>query len=333
MSGTGKSFIGALLAKAIHECTAQTILVVCYTNHALDQFLQDLIGIGINDSSIVRIGGRASASVQHLSLQSQERTKQPLSRAEWTLIDQGKSTSGFLVGRLQKAFQDLADADRAITLDDILTHIEFEDPDFWDAFKVPSAADGSRMIGRNGKPVKEDYLLWQWSKGGNAGMLKNHPTVCATEKIWKMDPPSRQAMIAKWREEITKTLVTDVCNVGRDYNNSQDELARRFRESTVAFLKQKRIIGCTTTGAAKYAEDLAAISPDVLLVEEAGEILESHILTALGADTSQMILIGDHKYVLASCTISYPDSYSHLFQTASSKSQQLQPHSREKGRI
>jgi superfamily I DNA and/or RNA helicase len=33
----------------------------------------------------------------------------------------------------------------------------------------------------------------------------------------------------------------------------------------------------------------------VLLVEEAGEILESHILTALGSRTKQLILIGDHK--------------------------------------
>jgi hypothetical protein len=34
----------------------------------------------------------------------------------------------------------------------------------------------------------------------------------------------------------------------------------------------------------------------VLLVEEAGEILESHIMTALSDDIEQIILIGDHKY-------------------------------------
>lgn len=300
MSGTGKSFIGALLAKAIHDHTSQTILVVCYTNHALDQFLEDLIDIGIAASSIVRIGGRASASVQHLSLQFQERTKRPLSRAEWTLIEQAKSGAGFLVGRLQSSFQALANTDKATTLDDILTYIEFEDPEYWDAFQVPSAADGSQIVGRKGRPIQQDYLIWQWSKGWDAGMFKDHPDVRAAAKIWNMDPPSRQVLLAKWKGEIVKGHITDMCNVGRDYNNAQDELARRSRESTVGFLKQKRIIGCTTTGAAKYAEDLAAVSPDVLLVEEAGEILESHILTALGAKTNQMILIGDHKYVLVS---------------------------------
>ena len=45
-------------------------------------------------------------------------------------------------------------------------------------------------------------------------------------------------------------------------------------ESLVAQLKTKRIIGSTTTGAAKYTEDLQVVSPGVLLVEEVGEILE-----------------------------------------------------------
>ncbi|EIW81453.1 hypothetical protein CONPUDRAFT_124579 [Coniophora puteana RWD-64-598 SS2] len=44
-------------------------------------------------------------------------------------------------------------------------------------------------------------------------------------------------------------------------------------------------------------KDLRAVCPDVLLVEEAGEILESHILAALGSTTKHLILIGDHKYV------------------------------------
>jgi len=63
----------------------------------------------------------------------------------------------------------------------------------------------------------------------------------------------------------------------------------------VATLAGKRIIGCTTTGAAKFAQDIHAAKPDVLLIEEAGEILESHVLTAMSENTSQVILIGEHK--------------------------------------
>jgi superfamily I DNA and/or RNA helicase len=60
-------------------------------------------------------------------------------------------------------------------------------------------------------------------------------------------------------------------------------------------MQSKRIIGCTTTGAAMYTEELRKVAPGIVLVEEAGEILESHILTAMTARTKQLILIGDHK--------------------------------------
>jgi len=40
-----------------------------------------------------------------------------------------------------------------------------------------------------------------------------------------------------------------------------------------------------------------AACPTVLLVEEAGEILESHIMTALSDKIKHVILIGDHQYV------------------------------------
>lgn len=44
-------------------------------------------------------------------------------------------------------------------------------------------------------------------------------------------------------------------------------------------------------------ELIRAARPSVLLVEEAGEILESHVLTALSDGVEHVILIGDHKYV------------------------------------
>lgn len=54
------------------------------------------------------------------------------------------------------------------------------------------------------------------------------------------------------------------------------------------------MIGCTTTGFAKYKPLLSAFAPDVLIVEEAGEVLESHVLTCLHEKLKHLILIGDH---------------------------------------
>ena len=92
---------------------------------------------------------------------------------------------------------------------------------------------------------------------------------------------------------IMTDIAHDICVTGKRFNECQTALKFTLRGSSQ--LMPKRIIGCTTTGAAKYRKDIADLSPDVLLVEEAGEILESDVITALSSSTTQMILIGDHK--------------------------------------
>ncbi|KAH7925247.1 P-loop containing nucleoside triphosphate hydrolase protein [Leucogyrophana mollusca] len=291
--GTGKSFIGALLAKTLHDCTIQTILVVCYTNHALDQFLEDLINIGIPSDSMVRLGAKAKAEVDHLSLFNQKKSNHALSKADWSIIDHLKADSEDLCERLEKVFDQYKAA--TIQAADILRHLEFNDSAYFDAFRVPESDDGMTQVDRHGRAIDFRFLFNHWSKGWDAGMFRDHPQIRDASEIWGMPKPQRLKLIEKWSTDIRKELVAEMCAIGKNYNGRQAHLARKFSENVTATLKMKRIIGCTTTGAAKYSEDIRAAAPDVLLVEEAGEILESHVLTALGEKTKQLILIGDHK--------------------------------------
>ncbi|KAH7908721.1 P-loop containing nucleoside triphosphate hydrolase protein [Hygrophoropsis aurantiaca] len=293
--GTGKSFIGALLAKALHDCTVQTILVVCYTNHALDQFLEDLIKIGIPSDSMVRLGAKAKPELDHLSLFNCKRGAFKRTRGDYVIIDDLKSESESLCDTLEETFTKYHKLN--IKPKDILQHLEFhpEDAAYFDAFLVPSADDGMTIVDRKGNPIDDHYLYYNWSNGWNAAIFKDHPSLQASQQIWNMTKPQRLEMIGKWTMEISKELVSEVTRIGKEYNERQVRLARKFTEHVIATLKTKRIIACTTTGAAKYSEDIREVAPQVLLVEEAGEILESHILTALGRKTEQLILIGDHK--------------------------------------
>ncbi|KAJ3374571.1 hypothetical protein GGF31_007349 [Allomyces arbusculus] len=70
----------------------------------------------------------------------------------------------------------------------------------------------------------------------------------------------------------------------------------------VEAMRQKKIIGMTTTGAAKFQDTLRALAPKVLLCEEAGEVLEAHVLAALSPSVQQLVLIGDHKQLRPSTT-------------------------------
>ncbi|XP_046560625.1 NFX1-type zinc finger-containing protein 1-like [Haliotis rubra] len=59
--GTGKTFIGLKIAKALLHNSHQwkkPMLIVCYTNHALDQFLEGIISF--HSKGVIRVGSRIS---------------------------------------------------------------------------------------------------------------------------------------------------------------------------------------------------------------------------------------------------------------------------------
>jgi len=293
-TGTGKSFLGALLAKAIYKFTEQTILVVCYTNHALDDILTGLMDIGIPESSMVRLGGKSTPRTEPLTLRNLKQTpRRRRDQMEWMVIDELKSLSRKLCGQLQKAFERYKSAH--ISHQDLLDYLEFEEDSFFEAFRVPESEDGLTHVGKKGRAVSSHYLIDQWCMGHDAGIFKSHPNVQAAHNIWCLSHQARQELVTGWKEKIFGESIAEICVIAQEYNSCQEKLARSFSDKVVHILRSKRVIGCTTTAAAKYTEDIQAASPDVLIVEEAGEILESHVLAALGKKTSQLILIGDHK--------------------------------------
>lgn len=116
-----------------------------------------------------------------------------------------------------------------------------------------------------------------------------------SRRIWGLPLPARHAKLASWRLEILKARAADFDVIIQEYNDRLSRLDSMLKVKNAHIIKSKRIVGCTTTAAAMYVKELQAASPEALLVEEAGEILESHIITALGSRTKQLILIGDHK--------------------------------------
>lgn len=55
------------------------------------------------------------------------------------------------------------------------------------------------------------------------------------------------------------------------------------------------IVALTTTGCAKYSELMKMLSFPIVIVEEAAEVFEAHILSSLNKHTEHLILIGDHQ--------------------------------------
>lgn len=291
--GTGKSFIGALIAKALYEHTSETILVLSYTNHALDQFLEDLLDNGIPPQSVVRLGSKCTPRTAPLNLFEKQKTgSYKRSRAGWDIVNN-------LENLVEDSRNELSDeiksfAQTTVSWKDILAYLEFSDDDhFYPALLVPHADDGMTRVGRGGKGIKPDYLYNRWLRGEDAGIFKKQAE--EHSEIWAMDANSRLERMKRWTTALLDEQASKVATQLSRYNTYQQRLAQVLREKTAQTLKSMRVIGCTTTAAAKYASDLRNAAPGTVLVEEAGEILESHVLTALAPNTKQLILIGDHK--------------------------------------
>jgi hypothetical protein len=222
------------------------------------------------------------------------RSSVKLNQAQWQMLNFRKSALNEDEQNLNNFFQAFQQADT--NKFEIQEYLEFQADGlpFFDAFRVPEEEENMVRVGKKGRAVDSFYLLDRWYRGKDAGMYKN-TVEREFKEVWGMKSEDRIKTLGRWKTDILRERVARVREAGASYNASLDQINAIHMEKDLQVIRKKRIIGCTTTAAAKYVQVLQSISPGVLLVEEAGEILESHILTALGPETKQLVLIGDHK--------------------------------------
>lgn len=293
--GTGKSFIGAIIAQALMKLTNFRILVLSYTNHALDQFLEDLMKVGISQSEMVRIGSKASTRTEALRMdglakQSEFRfsleTKAMLNATRTDQLDT-RIMLDRLIDQLTKSH---------VQPQEILDMLEFSASElsFWDAFQVPGE---EQIAGKKNKSLRPVHVYDYWVQGkqlSSLGMLGANMND-EERAVWRVPPKNRLAFHNMWKSQIQQDKINEFAQLAETANNHYRRTDSLLKESKRNIVKSRRIIGCTTTGAAMYQSIIRAAEPDIVLVEEAGEILEAHVITSLGPSVKQLILIGDHK--------------------------------------
>lgn len=297
--GTGKSFIGAQIVFAMYKAGLR-ILVLSYTNHATDQFAEDCLDAGIPPSCMVRIGSKAKCSDRTASLVLSARTGEyRRRRLEWDIINALEGEAGELSSRLGDVLEGLLTSQPK--WEDIEEYLEFTEGGlrFLDALRVPAGHldnGGWAQAGRKGRPVTPDYLYQRWIGGKGPAQFADRVLAGEASTVWKMTQEERQEHHSRWLRDLTEERLEEAKMLSQQYNEVQRKIDLHKSEPEAQVVRAKQIVCCTTTGAAKYDRLVRAAKPDVVLVEEAGEILESHVLTALtSSSVKQLILIGDHK--------------------------------------
>lgn len=181
------------------------------------------------------------------------------------------------------------------TNEQIMEHLRFENPTYYQAFRLPMASDGMSVVGRSGRAIGKYYLLTQWHQNKVPGNVISNAAKQKFNTIWQMSYDARKATEECWKQELLAESVEKLARILREYDLVQQKVKKLRKSGDGKIIAEKRIVACTTTGAAMYADELRLAPCQVMLVEEAEEILESHALTALGEETDQLILIDDYK--------------------------------------
>ncbi|TVY70248.1 NFX1-type zinc finger-containing protein 1 [Fusarium oxysporum f. sp. cubense] len=286
--GTGKSYLGVQLVQVLLAVRKQAdvgpIVVSCYTNHALDQFLKHLDDVGINN--IVRVGNRSTTpelesknlraiKVECLRTPVESKTLEKLNVGECKLLRDGK-----------KAIDELVEPRAALTDPGLMKFISKTYPKIHRKFlskrMVTIASMESLRTWLGKRPSAVEYDIQQ--------LLKR-----ASHDIHTLSASEKWALADHWTEEFSESKVDAVLEAlakseshRKDVNNILDALDQRI-------LSQAHVIGITISNAARKIDLLKSLSPKVMICEEAAEVTEPHLISTLIPGIEHLIQIGDHK--------------------------------------
>ena len=277
--GTGKSYTGISLVKILlHSCEdieSGPILIVCYTNHALDQFLESLVESKV--SQIIRIGRRSQSTVlekctlHHLT-REMEQTKVE-GQERWKL----RSSFEAEIARLRRILPLLNNIASPVN---VRNYLEKNHPEHYaELYKAEVDDEGFQQVRK-----KESDPLRSWLSSRDIGNRMRTPaprpaSLLTDSPLRSMTTTERQILYNHWITEQAEDLNSQLLDTLESYETSKVAFAKCNRERELRCLRQAQVIGCTTTGLAKNLEVLRKIGSKIVLVEEAGKHTSQLITT------------------------------------------------------
>ena len=127
--------------------------------------------------------------------------------------------------------------------------------------------------------------------------------VMGVQNIWNMSQSDRLRLYLFWIENYREHYRVEIHHAERAYEQLCEELKEVQFEEEEQVIRQATVVGMTTSGAARYHSVLQRIAPKIVVIEEAAEVMEAHIITSLSHNTKHTILIGDHKQLRPKATV------------------------------
>ncbi|KEF56837.1 uncharacterized protein A1O9_07027 [Exophiala aquamarina CBS 119918] len=282
--GTGKTYLGIQLMKVLMHY----------------QFLEHLLAVGIN--KIIRIGGQSQSTLlegHNLRNVSQTETK--------------TANENFL---LALQYESLGEETKSIKGDLERIH-RVPERESWPRFRhhlqrqYPRIYAQFRQIDEKGYKSVGRHPFERWAAAGHSfevplGTGGDKLTMArepvdgfllqkAEENVYLLSQEETRKLVRMWTQEIQDYALNDLFERVKRTGDHQQEIKILHDEVDRRALQSADVIGITTTGLAKRISTLKRVRSKVVICEEAGEVMEAHMLSALLPTVEHFIQIGDHE--------------------------------------
>ncbi|KAL4882526.1 hypothetical protein BJY04DRAFT_217020, partial [Aspergillus karnatakaensis] len=287
--GTGKSFTGIALIRVLlahkHGSGGNIgpVLCISYSNHALDQLLESLLGQDIT-SNIVRIGSQSKS----------EKLRACNIRIVAKLATKTREER-HLQARLRSELQGCEAAYsklplRHVSEANLQQYLQQHHPHHSEQL-FGEATNQGRFKSKDAKTI-----IRSWLTSGSVGVDQFNRSFedLTLVNVHSMVRAERTRIYQHWLEHLAKLTRCEALKIVSTYSDAKRDWDLVRGELDLRCLADADVIGVTTSGLARNLDVLRKLQSKVIVCEEAGEILEAHLLTALLPSVEHAILIGDH---------------------------------------
>ncbi|CAF3489036.1 unnamed protein product [Adineta steineri] len=158
-------------------------------------------------------------------------------------------------------------------------------------FKFPSQTNEKEK-----KQINTEQLEFMQRLLYNRTALLSDDAVNNITDLWSrsIGKEQRQALYRYWLCKYVQLLTEEWYNLNEQYDENYQLMQNLWLTNDRLYMNDAFIIAMTTHCASRYQKVLKEIAPRICIVEEAAEVFESHIITAIGERIEHLILIGDH---------------------------------------
>ncbi|KAH9934854.1 uncharacterized protein B0H18DRAFT_951386 [Fomitopsis serialis] len=265
--GTGKSFTAKEILRVLFASKIRPIVLIAFTNHALDHMLTSVLDAKIT-TKLVRLGSRSSDeriaeyTLDKLEKQLEEQMQTVMESIQLPTLTWAKIEEYLMIHHPEHAER-------------------LESPPYWVAALTERLWTEEDVNGEwvtqkaKGKKIDDHLsrtLYGLWRNGTDIDFIKPFPVPVvqqASASVWNMSQDERTLLATEWEKGSANWRIILIWT----YNDLRD----RYKEACQEYNDMKD----------------ENISPRVLMVEEAGQVLEAHVLTSLVSSVHHLICIGD----------------------------------------